>query len=204
MSNDSFSTILSIGIVPFDFDENPTIEELRERSLFYKFDSKDQIINYGTTTDKEVIEWWKKQSPENLKNSFYPNPEVDVKIKDVWHDMVKWVDDRTEIFKSRMFWQRGCFEQHILQGVNKLIGNTTEERIDHGYFAQWSDVRTALRLMYGSDYDSIRSKYYGKIIVDYPGWYDGVGDQFEKHNPIDDCIIDICLLLYGRAPDHEE
>ena len=58
--------------------------------------------------------------------------------------------------------------------------------------------------MYGSDYDSIRSKYYGKIIVDYPGWYDGVGDQFEKHNPIDDCIIDICLLLYGRAPDHAE
>jgi hypothetical protein len=55
------------------------------------------------------------------------------------------------------------------------------------WFNRWRDVRTGIDLLKGSTS--------GYCKVDYPGFDPYL--HITKHNPIDDCIYDAMMLLYG-------
>lgn len=198
IGDDSYAGILSIGIVPFNLDgsdSNVTIEELRERSYYRKFDIVDQLKNLKVSKKTDTINWWKEQDEDVKKRSILPSEE-DVKIGDEWFKMKEWIYSQCNKYEV-MFWQRGCFEQHILQGMNDLLGNTVYDRIDNGFFSRWMEVRTALRLLHGNDYCKNFNKK-GTLIVDYPDW-ENKCKQFKKHDPVSDAMIDVIYLLYARS-----
>jgi hypothetical protein len=54
-------------------------------------------------------------------------------------------------------------------------------------FKRWRDVRTAVDFLTGTTN--------GYCKVDYPGFDPYL--HITKHNPIDDCVLDVMQLIYG-------
>ncbi|MFV0576008.1 MAG: 3'-5' exonuclease [Vibrio sp.] len=62
----SSAKILSIGIVPFNWGENVSFKELRDRpsSCYFKIDMSSYIEAPQFTESVSTIEWWEKQGEE--------------------------------------------------------------------------------------------------------------------------------------------
>ena len=54
-------------------------------------------------------------------------------------------------------------------------------------YNRWRDVRTFIDITYGTNN--------GYCEVDYPGFNSHL--DITKHDPVDDCIFDIMMMLYG-------
>lgn len=180
LGKDSTAVILSMACVAFDPTKKPTPEQLREDAFFAKFDVQDQVERLKRTTTKSTMEWWAKQCDNVKFKSFRPSVE-DVVFEDGYEAMRVWAKER-EVNNKDYVWARGNLDQLVLDSIEEQCGL---EPIF--FFNRWRDVRTAVDFMYGTT-----SGYCG---VDYPG-FDYKRD-ITKHNPIDDCVYDAMMLLYG-------
>jgi hypothetical protein len=63
-------------------------------------------------------------------------------------------------------------------------------------YARWRDVRTAVDFLYGS--------MNGYVKVDVPPWIESFDKEIHitKHNPIDDCVLDAMMLMYGKKEEN--
>ena len=87
------------------------------------------------------------------------------------------------LFRS---WARGNLDQLVMDSIEEQC-----EITPIFYYARWRDVRTAVDFLYGT------SNGYCK--VDYEGFNPSL--HITKHDPIDDCILDTMMLLYGKKKD---
>ena len=134
--------------------------------------------------------WWAKQC-ENVKNkSFKPNPAIDVKFEDGYEAMRKWAASKND--KDCYVWARGNLDQLVLDSFEEQLGL---EPI--WPFARWRDVRTAVDFLYGVTK--------GYCPVETPPWLDKFDTELHitKHNPIDDCVLDAMMLMYGKKVENE-
>ena len=113
------------------------------------------------------------------KVSFVPN-EIDCVFEDGYEAMRKWAESKNDP-KCWVF-ARGNLDQLVLDDIEEQCGLTPI-----WFFNRWRDVRTAVDFLYNTQD--------GYCDVDYPG-FDGRND-ITKHNPIDDCLLDAMMLLYG-------
>jgi hypothetical protein len=79
-------------------------------------------------------------------------------------------------------WARGNLDQLVLDDIEEQIGL---EPI--WPFARWRDVRTAVDFLYGTTT--------GYTKVNHPVFDSKL--HITKHNPVDDCIFDAMMLMYG-------
>ncbi len=181
---ESNSVILSLACVHFDPVNKPDHKKLFEDAFFLKFDVQDQVHRLGRKIDKDTVEWWKKQCQNARDASFKPNPKYDVPFEQGYHAMKAWVDSKND--KNAWVWARGSLDQVVFDAITRQCGL---EPIFS--FNNWRDMRTAVDFMYNTKN--------GYCDVEVPPWVETFNPQLHitKHNPIDDCVYDIMMLLYG-------
>lgn len=179
LGKESNTIILSMACVYFDPLKKPSHEELRANAFFAKFDVQDQRERLKRTMTKSTIEWWKKQCFNVKRKSFVPSVE-DVIFEEGYEAMRKWSKQFND--SKSLVWARGNLDQLVLDSIEEQLGL---EPIFP--YARWRDVRTAVDIWYNTDT--------GYIDVDYPGFDSKL--HITKHNPIDDCIFDAMMLMYG-------
>lgn len=173
--------VLSAGIIAFDRDSTP--ESMLRDSLFVKFDAKEQAREFKRTIDKGTMEWWNKQSIYCKKKSCLPSTsDVDAKtgIQQIKDFMSKFDPNGKAIV-----WVRGSLDQFA---IDSLADDAGIEYIA-GYNV-YRDVRTAIDVLYGTGN--------GYCQIDYDGFN---RDDYAKHDPVNDCLIDAMMLLYGKEND---
>lgn len=178
-STESSAIVLSAAIVWFDpADTEVTYEQLVERSLYIKFNAKEQA-DKGRTVSKDTLEWWAKQSDIVRKLCFIPSKN-DVSVLDGIKQIRDYVNEHGDLTKS-LFWARGSLDQVVTDSLFKTFG---EEPITR--YNMWMDIRTAIRLLKET---STIGGY-----CDVPGFDAG---KMLAHCPIDDCVRDILMLVRG-------
>lgn len=169
-----------MACIYFEPDAKPSPKELHDNAFFVKLDAQDQIKRLKRSITKSSVDWWSKQC-DNVKNmSFYPSPG-DIKLEDGLEEMRIWSKRYADSTKSWV-WARGNLDQLVLDDAEEQL-----EVKPIFQYNRWRDVRTAIDFLYETDA--------GYCDVNYPGFNPEI--NITKHNPIDDCIYDVMMLIYG-------
>ena len=72
---ESTTVILSAAIIHFNPEDKPSYDDLLNKALCVKFDSRDQVTRLKRTVDKNTIKWWGEQS-EYVRNLALPLRKV--------------------------------------------------------------------------------------------------------------------------------
>lgn len=180
LGKESTSVILSMACIHFDPDSKPTSQELRDNTFFCKFDAEDQMKRLKRTVGKSTMEWWAKQCEHVKVKSFKPNPAIDERFEDGYERMRRWAASKNE--PDSYVWARGNLDQLVLDSMEEQL------EIEPIFpFKRWRDVRTAVDFLTGTTN--------GYCKVNYPGFDPYL--HITKHNPIDDCVLDVMQLIYG-------
>ena len=180
LGKESSAVILSMACVYFDPVKETSPDEMRKNAFFVKLNAQDQMKRLNRSITRSSLEWWAKQC-ENVKvKSFKPSeedvtPEVGLELFRTWS---KNYPDT----KGEWVWARGNLDQLVLDSMEEKLG---VDPVFH--FNRWRDVRTGLDFLTGSDN--------GYCDVDYPGFDSHL--HITKHDPVDDCILDAMMLMYG-------
>ena len=175
----SDSVILSMAAIYFNPDDKPSPKQMRENAFFAKFDVRDQRYRLKRSMGQSTMDWWKKQC-DNVKNaSFIPN-EIDCRFEDGYEAMREWADSKNDT--KCWVWARGNLDQLVLDDIEEQCGLTPIWP-----FSRWRDVRTAIDFLYNTTD--------GYVNVNYPGFDSKI--DISKHNPIDDCLLDAMMMMYG-------
>lgn len=179
LSKSSEAVILSMAAVYFEPSEKPSHHQMRETGFFVKFNAKDQIERLHRKMGKSTIDWWAKQC-DNVKKRSFIRHENDVIFEDGYEMMRTW----SKQFPKGTVFARGNLDQLVLDSIEEQCGL---EPI--WPYHLWRDVRTAIDFIYDTSN--------GYCDVDYEG-FDSFLD-ITKHDPLDDCILDGMMLLYGKT-----
>jgi len=175
----SNSVILSMAAIHFDPDTKPSPEQLREDVFFAKFSVIEQVKKYGREMNQPTMDWWKKQCDNVRTASFVPS-EVDCSFVDGYESMRKWAASKNDT--KCWVWARGNLDQLVMDDIEEQL-----ELEPIWPYARWRDVRTAVDFLYNTTN--------GYVDVNYPGF--NSKNDITKHNPIDDCVLDAMMLMYG-------
>jgi hypothetical protein len=181
LGKESTAVILSMALIHFDPDTNPSYQDLMNSAFFVKLDAEDQMTRLGRTMTKSTMEWWSKQCLNVKIASFKPSAQ-DVKIEQGLKSMRQYAESFSD-YRNQTVWARGNLDQLVLDSMEEKL-----ELHPIFHYAKWRDVRTAVDFLTGSDN--------GYCTVDYPGFDPAI--HVTKHNPIDDCAYDIMMMLYGK------
>jgi hypothetical protein len=179
---ESTSVILSMACTHFEPDLKPSPDDLRKNTFFAKLNSEDQIKRLGRVYQKDTLQWWSKQCL-NVKNKSLKPSENDLLAEDALIQLKKWKEQYTQSAKAWV-WARGNLDQCVLSSLETRVGF---EPVFPHYI--WRDVRTAVDFLYNTKN--------GYCKVDYPGFDSDL--HITKHDPVDDCILDAMMLMYGRT-----
>lgn len=182
---ESTTVILSAAITHFDFGDRdmPSGKEryydFFNRSLFVKFNAKEQLEKYNRTVTKSTLEWWSKQSENARRLALEPSTNdvsADVGIESL-RDYIKKFNVNNQII-----WARGTLDQTAIDSLCRNVG--VEPLVNYN---QWRDVRTAVDLL-ASD---AKNGYCSIENFNPDIWV-------TKHDPRSDCALDIMMLLYHK------
>lgn len=180
LGKESNSVILSMACIHFDPDSKPSPQQLRDNTFFCKFDAADQIKRLHRTVGRTTMDWWAKQCDNVKIKSFKPNVAIDERFEDGYERMRRWANSKNE--PDSYVWARGNLDQLVLDSMEEQL------QIEPIFpFKRWRDVRTAVDFLTGTTN--------GYCKVNYPGFDPYL--HITKHNPIDDCVLDVMQLIYG-------
>jgi len=186
LGKESNSVILSMAAIYFNPDEQPDHNKLFAEAFFAKFDVIDQMKRLDRKVGKSTMQWWSKQCENVRIKSFKPNPAIDVKFEDGYEAMRQWARSKNDA--KCYVWARGNLDQLVLDSFEEQLG--IEPIWDYG---RWRDVRTAVDFLYNVNT--------GYVKVEVPPWLETFDKELHitKHNPVDDCVLDAMMLMYGKA-----
>ena len=165
----------------FDARKKPGPEELRDTAFFAKFSVKDQVERFGRGFTRSSLDWWGKQCDIVKAKSFRPDPVSDIPI-DVGIEMMRDWSKQFENHDKCWVWARGNLDQLVLDAMEETLAIPPVF-----FYNRWRDVRTAVDLMTGSTS--------GYCKVEYDDF--DPAHHIMKHDPIDDCVYDAMMLMYG-------
>lgn len=179
--------ILSMACIHFNPEEKPTAQSLRAGAFFAKFNVEDQVQRLKRSINKPTVDWWAKQC-DNVKRASLIPSDQDCIFEDGYEAMREWVKQKND--GDSWVWARGNLDQLVMDDIEEQIGLTPIFP-----YARWRDVRTAIDFLYETKD--------GYCEVETPPWIDKFDSSIEitKHNPIDDCVFDVMMMLYGKKKD---
>lgn len=147
------SVVATLGCVAFDFKQKQSFRDIVNNGFFVKFDIKEQIKEYKRTTNKDTIDWWRKQSQEAKDLAIFPS-DHDRKLKDGLTELKTWIKNSGYDFKTSFVWSRGSyFDFPKIEDLYRNIG----ERAPFNTF-KIRDTRTMIDVLTGSDDGHINLK----------------------------------------------
>jgi hypothetical protein len=176
---ESTAVVLSFACTYFKPEDNPSPETLRENTFFAKLNAQDQIKRLSRTVDRGTIEWWAKQC-ENVKIKSFKPSSSDLLVEDALDAFAQWRKGYS--MEKEWVWARGNLDQCVFNSLEKACGR---EVIFPHYL--WRDVRTAVDFLYHSEngYTDVKYEFFEPEL------------HITKHDPVDDCILDAMMLMYG-------
>lgn len=102
-------------------------------------------------------------------------------VEDALDAFAKWRENYPK--NKQWVWARGNLDQCVFNSLEKACGR----QVLFPHFV-WRDMRTAIDFLYSSDN--------GYVGVNYDGFDPDL--HITKHDPVDDCILDVMMLLYGK------
>jgi hypothetical protein len=181
---ESTSVILSVGAVYSDGEAPFTYKKFINESIFIKFDYRDQVDNYGRTTDRSTMDWWKQQSKEARDTNLAPSAN-DVSTITGIQRLREWFSSKPDAKKLNV-WQRGTLDQTCLDSLFRAAG--VDPLTNYG---RWRDIRTALECYYPSAVN-------GYVEVDLELVKDFDPKKVITHHAAHDCARDLCMLVGGK------
>ena len=182
LGTESNSVVLSAAIVYADLDSMHTWESLYTQSEFVKFSVEEQIKNYKRTVDRNTVEWWNKQCDMVKRKSFIPSKD-DLSAKEGITKLRAYIKDKCDPEKTTI-WTRGNLDQVAFDSLSK----DCDEEVIMNYY-NYRDVRTFVDVTANTS-----KRGYCKISKDkYPEFDNNI---VMKHNPIDDIVYDVLMMLY--------
>lgn len=176
MDVESTSVILSAAIIKFELDDELSFQDYVNNSCFVKFDVSEQVRDYKRTMTKETINWWKRQSEIARQVSFIPSSD-DVDTKEGINRIKNYINKNGG--QNTLFWARGSLDQMVIDSLCKAAG--VELLVN---FNKWRDVRTAVDLLATNSVEGYcKVKNFNM-------------DSVLKHDPRQDCALDIMMLLH--------
>lgn len=171
------SVVLSLAVLHFDETVQYTYQELLDRTCFVKFNLKEQVEKYHRTTDKETIEWWKKQCDFAKQKSLIPS-RIDVSLVDGLNTAKEYVKKYSK--GEEIVWTRGSLDQFALDSI------CDDVKSDYLFnYSQYRDFRTAIDLL-----KETSKRGYCNV----PNFN---REQVIKHDPVHDVAYDAMMLMYG-------
>lgn len=183
LGKQSNSVILSFACIHFNPDDTPSHAGLKQSAFFAKLNVADQIQRLKRTSGKSTIDWWAKQC-ENVRNkSFKPLPSDEI-FEDAYERLREWAKSKND--NKCWVWARGNLDQLVMDDIEEQLGIEPVFK-----YERWRDVRTAVDFLYGTTN--------GYVKVNVPPWVESFDPALHitKHNPIDDCVFDAMMLMYG-------
>lgn len=177
MGLESSAIVLSAAVVYFSLDEKVDYDKLFERTLFVKFDAKEQADSKRSVT-KSTLDWWKEQSEEVQKFSIKPFA-TDLSMKVGLSLMRKYIETHSD--KNSWYWTRGSFDQMVLESLCRTANVEPLYRYNMNMC-----IRTAIRCLK----ESSDSRGYCTIP-------DFDLSKVAKHNPVHDVCYDALQLIAG-------
>lgn len=178
---ESTAVILSIGVVKFDPTKKPTIAELKNNSFYINIDPIAQRKEYGRTVDKSTMVWWNSQSDQAKQFALQPD-ESHLPVSAL-NQLNIWLKEMGYNKKS-IVWTRGTLDSMAVDSLYRAVGMTSDIA-----YHRYRDIRTFICTVYGSHNgycdleDFTEQETYDKLLA---------------HHPVDDCIRDVCMMLYGK------
>ena len=180
---ESNSVVLSAAILYIDMSvPKHTWESLYEKTLFVKFNVKDQVENYKRILEKSTVDWWNKQCSLAKEQSFYPK-KGDLPAKQGIAILRKYITDHCDP-KTTLIWTRGSLDQ---MGIDSLCKACDEPLLVN--YANYRDLRTYVDL-------TATNPVRGYCNIDPKRYPEFDRNVVVKHNPIDDVVLDALMLLY--------
>lgn len=99
------SVCLSLGIVPFQFENNTNFKELVNSGFYVKLDVKEQIQKYKRTVSDDTMHWWKKQG-EDAKKILKPSSR-DVCLEEAMENLWEFLLSNNYDPRNSYLWSRG-------------------------------------------------------------------------------------------------
>lgn len=176
LSTESTCVILSAAMVYFN--DGMTYEEMIDKSIFVKFDAKEQIQKYNRTASKSTLEWWKKQCDFAKNTSFNPS-KYDVSAIEGIELLRNYLN--IDPSPTKILWTRGALDQMAIESLCNAIG--VKPLV---LYNQYRDTRTAIDIL-----ASTSKKGYCEVSLK-----DFSIQKVIKHDPRHDCAYDAVQLMY--------
>lgn len=177
---ESNCAVLSVALIYFDPEKQPTYKDLLDEACFVKLNAKDQVDRLDRTINKETLEWWKNIHPYIRQVSFDPQ-STDLLAEDGIAILKQYMAKYPGAEKQTM-WTRGSLDQMAMDSlcvkldIKPLTG-----------YNMYRDVRTAVDCLTGSTN--------GYCNVEHPTFQRA---EVIKHHPVHDCAYDAMMLMYGK------
>jgi hypothetical protein len=179
---ESTAVVLSAALTFYDSTQPLSYQGLVDRSIFVKFDAKEQIQLYNRTTDKDTLNWWNGQCDFARQRSLLPSTN-DVSAKDGIKLIKQWLSKIPNYNKMTIF-TRGSLDQMCMDSLCKSIG---EDKLVPYY--NYRDVRTLLDCFYTTER--------GYCNIDVSKCPDFNINKVIKHDPVADVCYDMVQILAG-------
>jgi len=177
---ESDCAILSVALIHFEPEKQPSYKDLLDEACFVKLNAKDQVDRLDRTVSQDTLEWWKNIHPYIRQVSFDPSPD-DLIAEDAIAILKKYIAKYPNSNKKTV-WTRGSLDQMAMDSlcvkldIKPLAG-----------YNMYRDVRTAIDCFSGSTN--------GYCAVDHPTFQRA---EVIKHHPVHDCALDAMMLMYWK------
>jgi hypothetical protein len=169
-----------MAAVHFDPVKKPSFDEMKASAFFVKLNAKDQLTRLKRSITKSSVDWWEKQCDNVKIKSFRPHAN-DVLFEDGYEMLREWAKSFKD--NKSWVWARGNLDQLVMDDIEEQLG------LDPVFsYSRWRDVRTAIDIFYDTEN--------GYVDVSHEGFKSEL--MITKHDPVDDCLLDAMMLLYGN------
>lgn len=185
LSVESTAVILSAAIVSFNFDQTDDLDaefkDLVGRTMYVKFDAKEQIQNYKRVATKDTLDWWAKQGEYVRNLCFLPTKQDKSALEGI--NLIKnYIKEHTIKGEDNIIWVRGSLDQLATDSLCSAVGVESIER-----YSNFRDVRTAVDILAETSKGG-----YCKLSKPFNQ------DLVCKHIPSHDIALDILMLKYPK------
>ncbi len=185
ISTKANAAILSVGCVYVDASKpTTTYEEILSKSIYIKFEVKDQVDRLHRHVEKRTVDWWMKQAPMVRDFAMKPTSR-DVKVEIGLGILGTWINE-TRVSRNEQCWIRGFMDSTTLEDLTSQL-----ELPSVFPYNSYRDVRTAIDLLYPHTTS-------GYVEVDPARCVGFDVSKVIKHHPVHDSAYDAAMLIYGK------
>lgn len=193
------AVITSFAATVFNFnkDKELTYQDVVDKTFYAKLDSKDQMRRFSRTTDKNTIEWWKKQ-PLEVQDMSIKAKSDDIKADDMLVLFQSYLKENNFDYYNSYVWTRGI--AYDIPKIESFIKTIADSETPNSYNQQFSGYvkdkdKYLLNTFRARDirtfHDLVADTSNGKW--DYPN---GNPKEFVEHHAQHDIANDVFKLIH--------